>query len=418
VLVILDGASEPLGDGPTSLERAVTPALDALCAAGVLTRVRTVAPWLEAGSEHAIPALLGWVPPAPVDRGAVEAAARGIELPAGGRAWRVDVREARGGGRADAGAVREALVETLRLGDGGAVRDVVGEALRSGDAGAAHELPRRGSAPSRFTVHMLGGHRLLVVGPAPLPSLPSCDGVTLHAWPEGVVPPRSLSDGTVVVAAPGAAAGIGRLMGARVLTPAGATGRLGSDLAAKARAAIDALAGGAASVVVHVGAPDEAAHELDAAAKVAAIEAADRELIAPLTVAVRAAGGTLRVCPDHGCDPSDGRHDPAPVPVVTWSAQSAPSFAQDAPRFAAGAPSFAQSVPRSAEDAPSFAQRAPSPIARRMTERAVAQLPVVELAQTGQDERERATGQDERERATGQDERERATHLARERAAA
>jgi hypothetical protein len=44
-----------------------------------------------------------------------------------------------------------------------------------------------------------------------------------------------------------------------------------------------------------------------------------------------------------------------------------------------------------------------------MTERAVAQLPVVELAQTGQDQREHATGQDERERAT---------RLARERAAA
>lgn len=81
LLVILDGASEPPREGvPTSLERAVTPALDALCAEGSLTRLRTVAPWLEAGSEHAIPALLGWTPPAPVDRGMVEAAAREIAV--------------------------------------------------------------------------------------------------------------------------------------------------------------------------------------------------------------------------------------------------------------------------------------------------------------------------------------------------
>ncbi|HST39821.1 MAG TPA: hypothetical protein VLK58_09945 [Conexibacter sp.] len=323
MLVILDGASEPVGAGPTSLERAaptsleraVTPALDALCAAGALTRLRTVAPWLEAGSEHAIPALLGWIPPAPVDRGAVEAAARAIDVPAGCRAWRVDVREARGGGRADAGAVRAA----------------VGEGL------------------PRFTVHALGRHRLLIVGPAPLPSLPSFAGLTLHVWPEGVVPPRLFGAGTVVIAAPGAAAGIARLMGAHVVTPSGATGRPGSDLPAKARAALGALAAGATRVVVHVGAPDEAAHELDAAAKVTAIEAADRDLIAPLAEAVRAAGGTLRVCPDHGCDPADGRHDAAPVPCLTWSA----------PRAA----------PRSAQDAP------------RLTERAVAGLPVVELAQ-------------------------------------
>src|SRR5262249_24310460 len=85
VLVILDGASEPVGDGdgPTSLERAVTPALDALAAEGTLSRVRTVAPWLEPGSESAIPALLGWIPPAAVDRGIVEAAARGIDVPDG-----------------------------------------------------------------------------------------------------------------------------------------------------------------------------------------------------------------------------------------------------------------------------------------------------------------------------------------------
>jgi 2,3-bisphosphoglycerate-independent phosphoglycerate mutase len=76
-------------------------------------------------------------------------------------------------------------------------------------------------------------------------------------------------------------------------------------------------------VVVHVGAPDEAAHERDADAKVAAIEAADRFLLSPLADALRAHGGTLQVCPDHGCDPTTGEHDGAPVPCLQWPAANA-----------------------------------------------------------------------------------------------
>ncbi len=379
LLVILDGASEPAREGaPTSLERAATPALDALCAEGSLTRLRTVAPWLEAGSEHAIPALLGWTPPAPVDRGAVEAAAHGIAVGDGERAWRIDVRVAGSGARADAAAALPSLAAALM----------------------SHRL------------HLLGGHRLLAVGPAPLPALAPLDlapldlapldCLTLVRWPAGVVPPRLLDARTVVIAAPGAAAGLARLLGARVVTPAGATGRPGSDLAAKAAAALAALGdrderaggdrhdatvdgsdGGEARasadrverIVVHVGAPDEAAHELDAAAKIAAIEAADRDVIAPLAAALRTRGaGTLRVCPDHGCDPSDGRHDAAPVPCVTWSAQAEPASARAAPRSAQAEPASAHAAPRSAQAAP------------RLIERAVVALPVtlpVELATSG-----------------------------------
>jgi 2,3-bisphosphoglycerate-independent phosphoglycerate mutase len=315
-LVILDGASEPLGAAPTSLERARTPALDALVAEGELTRLRTVAPWLEPGSESAIPALLGWTPPAAVDRGLVEAAARELPIGPGERAWRLDVRAAGSGTRADAAAVVGALAAAL----------------------------------PGHAVHAIGEHRLLVVGERPLPPVaPPSRDLALHRWPEGMVPPPLLDATTTVVGARGAAAGIARLMGAHVVVPSGASGRRGSDLAAKGRAAADALAAGARTVVVHVGAPDEAAHERDVAAKVAAIEQADRDVIAPLADAVRALGGSLAVCPDHGCDPASGLHDAAPVPRLDWNggATSGP----------------------------------PAPIARRrLTERAVAELPATELA--------------------------------------
>lgn len=285
VLLILDGASEPLGDAPTTLELAVTPALDELASQGRLTRRLTVAPGLAPGSESAIPALLGWIPHAAVDRAAVEAAARGIGVPDGCEAWRVDVLEH---GR------RASEARTLAVADG---------------------LRREG-----YVLTPLGGHRTLVTGHAPLP--PAFDSPRLRVWPRGIVPPRVLDARTVMIAAPGAAAGIARLMGATVVTPPGATGQADTDLGAKLAAAVGAL-GSADRVVVHVAAADEAAHELDRARKVAVIERIDRELVGGLAAAVRAAGGSLTVCPDHGCDPRTGRHDAEPVPFLTWPAERA-----------------------------------------------------------------------------------------------
>ncbi len=122
------------------------------------------------------------------------------------------------------------------------------------------------------------------MGPEPLPE--AARAAHLRVWPDGDVLPRILDERTVVVAARGAAAGVAALLGARVLVPDGATGDPASDLESKARAAIAAMTGGAPSVVVHVGGADEAAHARDGAGKVAFIERADRQLIAPLAAAV------------------------------------------------------------------------------------------------------------------------------------
>lgn len=310
VTLILDGASEPLGAAATSLERARTPVLDALVRAGALSRLRTTPAGLAAGSETGIPVLLGWTPPAPVDRGMVEAAAREIPLDPGHRAWRVDA--------------------------------VDGDRARGDEAAVARAVESLRSLAPGHALWRIGGHRLLVTGAAPPPVAARPD---LRLWPTGVVPARVLGPQTAVVAARGAAAGIARLMGATVIVPPGATGFLDTDLEAKAAAACRAIADGRKEVVVHVGAPDEASHLGDPEAKAAALERIDRELVAPVAEGVRARGGTLRVCADHGCDPRTGLHDDAPVPCLVWTA---------------GARA------RSAD--------------RRLTERDVASLPVVEPA--------------------------------------
>jgi len=269
--VILDGATEPAGRGPTSLQRAATPVLDDLAAAGETTLRHTVPPGLPAGTETAVPVLLGWTPPAPVARGALEAAARGIDVPAPAHAHRVD-----------------------------GIRDHERDVLR-----------RAG-----FALYDLAPARVLAIGDGPLPLLEP----PVRVWPEGIVPPRVLDERTVVVAARGAAAGAAALLGARVVVPDGATGDTDSDLRAKAQAARAALDEGARRLVVHVGAPDAAAHRLDAEAKVCALEEADRRVLGPLRDALRERGrGVLHVGADHGCDPATGRHDGDPVPWVRWS---------------------------------------------------------------------------------------------------
>jgi 2,3-bisphosphoglycerate-independent phosphoglycerate mutase len=145
----------------------------------------------------------------------------------------------------------------------------------------------------------------------------------VRVWPAGAPPAGTVPAGTTIVCAPGAAAGLGRLLGAEVVVPPGATGDVDTDLSAKAAAALEALVGGERLVVVHVGAPDEAAHRRDRDGVVGALERMDAELLAPLREAVARAGGRLAVCPDHGTDPRTGRHTAAPVPALVWGADVA-----------------------------------------------------------------------------------------------
>lgn len=284
VLVIPDGAAQPLRPGvPTALAAARTPVLDDLAATGEVARVAVTPPGVPSGSEAGVPALLGHAPRRALGRGWIDAAGYGVAIPEEMVPWRADVRRA-DGSRAGAGTAR-----------------------------------RVAAALGGAWTH---GHRLVLFAPE---SRAPEGGVGLHVWADGAVLPRVLDESTVVVAARGAAAGCARLLGAALVVAPGATGDVDTDLDAKARAAIDAIEGGAARVVVHVGAPDEAAHRRDAGAKVAALEAIDAALLAPLRDAVVAAGGTLAVCADHGTDPVDGTHDAAPVPALRWGAGVAPA---------------------------------------------------------------------------------------------
>lgn len=346
LLVILDGAAEPVGVGPTALEAAHTPALDALVAAGELGRLATTPAGLAAGSETGIPTLLGCPPAAPVGRGLIEAAAAHVAVPAGAGAWRIDAyRE--DGTRASAEEAR-GLAATL------------------------------GVDRCRVRVTHLRGHRLLAVG-LHAPQLEALDGFRLHVWGEGEPLAAQLDERTAVVCAVGAAAGCARLLGARVVVPQGVTGDVDSDLSAKARAAAALLREGVETVVVHVGGPDEAAHRRDPAAKRAAIEAADRELVAPLAPLA----AHVAVAIDHETCPRTGRHGAAPTPVVTVSADARPLLGRPSALSDPNRADAADTGPLgpSADERPPFgrASAVTDPRggpARRFTERDAASTPV------------------------------------------
>jgi 2,3-bisphosphoglycerate-independent phosphoglycerate mutase len=281
VLVIPDGAAQPVRDGvATAFEAAATPVLHELAAEGAVVRVATTPPGLPAGSETGIPTLLGAPPHERLGRGWIDAAAYGVEIADGLVPWRADLLY-RSGKRA---SVRQARDVCAHLGRG---------------------------------AHAVSGHRLVLLA-GERPQDRRLLGLHVRVWAGGPAPDGTLPAATTVVCARGAAAGCARLLGADVVVPDGTTGDLDSDLRAKAAATEAAIAEGAMRVVVHVGAPDEAAHRRDAAAVVAALERMDAELLAPLREAVGRVAGRLLVCPDHGTDPATGRHNAAPVPAVVW----------------------------------------------------------------------------------------------------
>lgn len=281
VLVIPDGAAQPMDGAPTALELARTPVLDALAADGRVLRAATTPDGLPAGSETGIASLLGAPPAAPVSRGWVDAAAYGVVVPDGATPWRADLVY-RNGRRA---SIRQARDVCKHLG---------------------------------HNAHAVNGHRIVIVSPD-RPADRRLLGLYLRVWPDGARPQGPVPE-TTVVCARGAAAGLGRLLGAQVVVPPATTGDVDTDLRAKAQAVVAAIAGAATRVVVHVGAPDEAAHRRDRLAVIAALERIDAELLHPLRDAVAAVRGRLAVCPDHGTDPATGLHTGAPVPALVWGA--------------------------------------------------------------------------------------------------
>jgi 2,3-bisphosphoglycerate-independent phosphoglycerate mutase len=153
-------------------------------------------------------------------------------------------------------------------------------------------------------------------------------------WGQGrpcVLPSFALKYGVpgIAIAAVDLVRGVAKCAGLVAPEVPGATGNLETDFAAKARAALAALER-APFVLVHVEAPDEAAHQGSAERKVWSIEQIDAQVVAPLLERLRRmTSARLLILADHYTKLSTRTHAREPVPFALWGGERDESEAFD-----------------------------------------------------------------------------------------
>ncbi|MBA4039934.1 MAG: phosphoglycerate mutase [Planctomyces sp.] len=387
VVIIADGASDqPLAElgGRTPLEAAQTPALDALARRGAVGTAGTTPPGWQAGSDVCSMCLLGYDPREyHTGRAPLEAAAIGLDPPAGAHLYRVNLVSVGEPGTPDeglmldhsAGAISDAeareLFEALARAWGAAVPGVWGRSeLRHGVSyrgvwanwsGLAHgevvttpphEVPGkpwRHHAPTARNTGEAALEAERVLGAMVAASAAALPGHPVNAarraagkrpanlawpWGQGTRPSMPGFQGRfgvrgAMTTAVDLLAGIAHLIGWTRLRVPGVTSYHDNDYAAQGRATVEALADHGV-VCCHVEAPDEASHQGDWRTKVAAIEAIDRHVVGPIVRSLerdRPGRWRVMVLPDHATLVSTRRHHDAPVPVLIAGAGVAPGRA-------------------------------------------------------------------------------------------
>ncbi len=356
VVVILDGAAGwPLPElgGRTTLQAASTPNLDRMAREGITGLAQTVPEGMEPSSSAACTSILGYDPVADfVGRGAIEAASMGVELAEDEVALRLNlvtiddgIMRSYSAGHITTEESHEIISaltqisafdsDTFRIHPGISYRhilvvkghpellectytpphDITGQPI-------SEHLPRGPSA--EVLLDLMEIARPVLENNAvnrcreDAGQLPATD--IWPFWP-GVAPSGMVSfekaRGLVAAMSSGVDLlnGLAELAGIHRLDIMGVTDGPDNDYAAQAAGVLHAL-GRYDLVVAHIEAPDEAGHAGDIEAKIAAIEAIDREVLGR----VLAHADPLRVLamPDHPTPVALKTHVGEAVPFVLW----------------------------------------------------------------------------------------------------
>jgi 2,3-bisphosphoglycerate-independent phosphoglycerate mutase len=365
VLILPDGAADVAQDaldGKTPLEAAETPTLDRLAVDGRIGTVATTPPGMPCGSDICTMSLLGYDPARyHTGRAPLEAAAMGLDLDAQATVFRAN---------------------WVTVTDDGLMADHSAGAISTNESAALLDLVRERAAPPGMALHLGVSYRNILQDTAHLTGQPARDYAELdttaphdilgqpirkhrpvgsphaemlnrliddaaellgdaevnaarrelgepeatHLWPWGQGRRPSLpafADLTGLrggmITAVDLLAGIARLIGFDRIDAPGQTSYHDTDYAAAGRSAVEAL-DRYDLVVVHVESPDEAAHAGDPQTKVAAIEAIDRHVVAPLLDALERRDEPFRVMamPDHYTRCDTRMHDPTPPPFLIY----------------------------------------------------------------------------------------------------
>ncbi len=363
VILIMDGASGypiPERGGKTSLELASTPNLDALAKEGTVGLARTVPPGMEASSACACMSVLGYDPKVYYKgRAGIEARSMGIPIGDGEVVFRCNLVAVQDGkmrsyssgyiSTEEAHTLLDALNKTLGSDEvqffpGVSYRHICKlrghEATLRAECTPPHDIPEKEIA--EYLPRGQGREVLLDLMERSKPVL-SAHPVNRERIARGVIPATMiwlfwgssrLPDMPPFAGRYGLKAamtsgvdllnGLAQLAGMEVLEIPGVTGNLDNDYTAQAEGAVTALSE-FDLVVVHIEAPDEAAHDRAIDAKIEAIQKIDGEVVSRL----RAFPGDLRllIMPDHPTPIPAQTHTDDPVPFLIWGKEVKPNGA-------------------------------------------------------------------------------------------
>jgi 2,3-bisphosphoglycerate-independent phosphoglycerate mutase len=373
VLVVGDGMADypvPELGGKTPLQVARKPNMDSIAAKGRSGLLRTVPDGMSSGSDTAILSVLGYKPEQLlVGRGALEAAARGIELKGHDVAFRCNLIAEENGVLADysAGHITtkeaEQLIASVRkafekpgeiefftgldyrhflilrnLPDSMLIEcnpphDVTGAEI--GEVLPKAKSPRVEEAVSLLRKMILESKAVLENHPVNVARRKAGkrSGNMVWFWGGGEKPSMltfmaKFGLRAAVISAVDLVKGIGKYAGMQVINVKGATGMYDTNFEGKAEAALKALESND-FVFVHVEAPDEAGHERAAAKKVKAIEDLDRRMLGKLLKGLKEPYA-IAILPDHPTPITVGTHTRDPVPFAIkspfWAADDVDKF--------------------------------------------------------------------------------------------
>jgi 2,3-bisphosphoglycerate-independent phosphoglycerate mutase len=369
LILIGDGMAdrpiEKLG-GKTPLMVARTPNMDALAQQGEIGLAHTIPPGMPKGSEIANLSVFGYDPRQYyTGRGPLEAASIGVKLAPDDCAFRLNLVNLEAiGGSVIMGDYSAGHITTEEAGE--LVRDLdkeFGNAVFRFYPGVSyrHLLVWKGKGeglkttpPHDITEQAIGAYLPAGDGAQELIRLMTDTQTFLHAhpinqrrrqagnreanatwpWGQGRAPQMpTLAErfglkGSVISAVD-LIKGIGIYAGLKVITVPGATGYLDTNYQGKAEHALQALAQDD-FIYLHVEAPDEASHNGDLEAKIAAIEAFDELVVGTIVRGMAQHGGyRILVLPDHPTPIALKTHADDPVPFVLYdAAQQHPSGAR------------------------------------------------------------------------------------------
>lgn len=354
-VLIIDGAAGwplPEQGNKTCLELAQTPNLDAMARRGLIGLVRTVPPGMEPSSACACMSVLGYDPKVYYKgRATIEAKSMGIPVGEGEVVFRCNLVAVREGqmwdysaGHISSGeseqlinALNESLgSDSIRFYPGISYRHIVKIGGREDTLSATctppHDIPARpvsgfmphGPGSDLLTDLMKRSEAVLKKHPVNVARETRGDIPATMIWlfwgsgqaPE--MPPFKQIYGLKVAMTSGVdlLRGLGQMMSMDILDIPGVTDGLDNDCAAQITGALGSL-GEHDLVVIHIEAPDEAAHAGSIEDKIDAIQKIDGEVVSRLGN-YHEDDIRVLVLPDHLTPIKIRTHSPEPVPFLLW----------------------------------------------------------------------------------------------------